>query len=387
VESTHLLNRLSQYNLLAPAEHFVRNLVSPNRKAVFSVSVLCLLTYGFVAYNHTFAGDDWPAVIQQGFMYEWTISMGRPLHSLTWILGGDNYLAPAFTLTVMIASLLIAGLIISLPLRLTEELNVFIFLSLIVLCPIWVEHVNFKLNHLAVALAAISTAGASVAIWKATTTDPEYVVSRSRSIIYILIASLLFTVAAATRQEMLIFGLTGILLIVLRDLPRSHKPVKMFTMTISAALIAAVICIGLYAALVAFTRYLFDVSPPPPGSPYRITSSLIGNMEDVTLVLERFRAYFCQFLFSEQHLFPASVKYIFLGSIALLIVGIYRFVLRKYQFHKRAFAVTLWSTFAITALLILPWIIGLIRTPNSYRYSGILPELSCSRSSIKRIGC
>jgi len=95
-------------------------------------------------------------------------------------------------------------------------------------------------------------------------------------------------------------------------------------------------------------------------------------MEDVTLVFERFRAHFSQFVLREQHLIPALVKYIFLGSIALLIVGIYRYGFLTHQSHRRACVVTLLSALIIATLLILPWVIGLIRTPNSYRYNGIV---------------
>lgn len=298
--------------------------------------------------------------------------MGRPLHGFTWIVAGNNYLAPAFTLTVMIAALLAAGLTFSRLLHLTGELNVFIFLSLIVLCPIWAEHINFKLNHLAVAIATMAAAGASYAIWKATTEDLENPVSLSRSTLYLLFASILIAVAAASRPEMTIFGLSAVALIVLRELPDSPNPARTLLITGSAALLAAVVSIVWFGTFVAFTRNLFDISPPAPGNPYGISTTLISNVEDLKLVLERFHNYFWQFLSGDQHLIPAFAKYIFLGSMVFLIAGAYRYRYLRHQCHRDALIVTLLVTLTVLALLVLPWTLGLIRTPNSYRYNGIV---------------
>lgn len=365
------LRALTKYDLLAFPGLFVHKYVTPHRQALFAAGTLCLLTYGFVAFNHTFAGDDFNVFtkIEGQNWFDWLIRIGRPVQALTYSLGGD-YLAPAFTLSLMVAGLLVAGLIISVAMQLTGQLNVFIFISLLALCPVWAEHVNFKVNHLTIAVGAVSAAGAACLVWETAVAlksrhNPLHTAG------CLLSASILLAIAAASKQEIYIFGLTATLLIALRHVPNASKPVSELMFAVAGTVLAAALGILIYLGLVLLTQHTFNAPPLSTGD-YSLSGSLVASAEDLAMAYDRFLRYFRQFLCQGQHLIPVMVKYVFLGSLALLMATIYRKASRRSRSWKHALLVMLVSCAIAAALLILPWAIGLMRTPNSYRYNGIV---------------
>jgi hypothetical protein len=90
-------------------------------------------------------------------------------------------------------------------------------------------------------------------------------------------------------------------------------------------------------------------------------------------VLERFPSYFTQFAVGEQHLWPRQVKWVFVAIFLAYLTFLFQ-GLPSDRSSKVARTVSL--IVVLTAFLLAPWILGLVRTADGYRYTalvGLLP--------------
>ena len=130
------------------------------------VCVLAVVAYGFSAFNLILAGDDWEVYLDPDRQETWVVRLGRWMQSLIWQLFAGNTFAPTFTLGVLVTGLILGGVIAAVTIGLTRTWANFLFIGLFVLSPLWVEQINFELNHLAIGIGVVLSCLAGFTTWR-----------------------------------------------------------------------------------------------------------------------------------------------------------------------------------------------------------------------------
>ena len=88
----------SSFTAVAAALREMQAAVAANRAGIAGVVFLCLIAYGFLAFNLTLAGDDWRMVHDNKDHYALFLNVGRWAAVGLWQIFYENRFAPAATL-------------------------------------------------------------------------------------------------------------------------------------------------------------------------------------------------------------------------------------------------------------------------------------------------
>jgi hypothetical protein len=361
--------------------------------SLMAVAVLSFIAYGFVMFNHTLIGDEWWAF--QGTNPDWVVRVGRWMHRIVWVVLGDNYLAPAFTIFFMLTFWWAGLLIVLNTLEVKSTFNAFVFLALFTFSPFWAETVHFKMNHGSIGLGVFFSLTSGCLAWRAAHNFAMGGLSR-RVLWYGIASAVLFSLGVSCRQETAPIGPAVFLIVWLRTLyVEPQNQISWPVLSRYFVSFAGVFFVGivLYWIEVRLSFWLFDLKEMEYGN-YQLTTSLVKSAAEVNFVLERLFSYLYQFLFESQYLVPIVAKWLFWASL-LINVNIIFYCLKTLPSNAERMGFFCLTGLLITGLVLLPWALGVLRVPNSYRYGGIsslamvfagfyLLAVDCQRWSVMR---
>jgi hypothetical protein len=351
-----------------------RQLASGNGAALFAVTLLAFAAFGAHAFNMNLVADDWGALIIPDHQYLAQVRVGRWLQAVVWVLLDYKAFASSFTLAGLFGLNLLAGLIALKWLSIDGALNRFIFLGLLLFFPFWAEIYIFNQNHVAIGLATFLAVAAGVAGLRATRLILD-VRARNRLLIttaWILLGALAFSLSASLNQALVPLSPMLAAGVALQSLLEG-KGAPARKEALAAIALNAVVC-GLgavfYALEVAASRAVMSVDELGRG--YAISGSLITSWSGFKESLIRLLHYFDSFLFGSHHLFPLFPKIIFLLAIGILVATVARVAFRQDGAAKKAGHAAL-AILLILGLILLPWVLGLLREQNTYRFRALTP--------------
>jgi hypothetical protein len=365
-----MFSRLLGLDMVSILDDARKRYLVPYERLIITFWVLAFIAYGFIALNHTIAGDEWESFQTSTTHWggEWSFAQGRWMVPFIWTVLDDNYLAPTFTLALFVLaetlSFLLAGRVIGL----VDRFSVFALLAISALFPFWAEVVNFKLLHGPFSFGLPMSCLSGAAGWRAFLALRSD--SRRQAVLWGVFAALFFSLAASIDQSLSQFGAIVFLGTALNRIAfRAGEPPSAteICQTFGVLISVTVLGIAFYAAEVVITQSIAEIcgyAVPTLPPIYELKESLVSNWSELSIVLDRFRTFLLSFLFYANHLFPIFPKIMF-----LLVFGyvVYYFITHFPPSFNR------WLLFVtcMSAILIAPWSIGLIRIPDSYRYIAV----------------
>jgi Glucosyl transferase GtrII len=360
--------RLLEFNPYSFLYSHLKSLLE-ERAVISIVVILSLCAYGFLAVQHTVAGDEWAAFHLTDYQDVWSIQIGRWMAPLVRHILADNALAPTVTLSIFIFGQLISFLICVRVIGLKDSFAVFGLLATTMFFPFWAEAVNFRLLHGQLALGLLFSVSYGAVGWRAF----RFLACDRNLMVGILLTGLgaiFFSFANSLYQGVGQFGLILIFAAAINRLVLAAPPIGAKQISVLVIVVAGIILFGsaMYALEVAATQWIFKI--PPASGDYALSESVVGTIPEMTENVRRALAYMGAFLFYPTHLFPISTKVIFLAVLTTVISTVI------------IFSQGAWLKFGLALICLLgifaaPWAIGLVRTPNSYRYLAIISASLC----------
>jgi hypothetical protein len=366
----HQRPRSSSFMAVAEALREMQDGVVANRTAIGGVLFLCLIAYGFLAFNLTLAGDDWRMVHDNTDHYALFLNLGRWVAVGLWQIFYENRFAPAATLFAALALMTVAAVVSARAIGAVSAAAVFFNAALLVLNPVLAETFSFKINHLATGFGVL-WAAMSVALSHTVALDDKPL-RHADNIGRLAAASVLLLLATGCQQSLFLFAVTMLLGSILhlfqarpeqaRFTSSARRAVLVYPVVLSTALVA-------YLITTVVVRYVFQLDAGDIKAQYAFSESLVRDPAGLGAALRRFAGYFTQFAFAEQHLWPRGVKWIFLAAFVT-----YASLLFRLSWAERRFRLprTLALILVLSGFLVAPWALGLARTPDSYRYTALL---------------
>jgi len=336
---------------------------------------MAFIAYGAHAFNVTPVADDWGALVLPDHQYRLQVSVGRWLQAVVWALLDDKVFASSFTVSAFFILNALAALLTLKWLSIDGAFNRFVFLGLFLFFPFWAENFAVNQNHvalgLAVLLAILSGLSGLIAVDCFARRGSQ--VETAKLCAWILLGALLFSLSASLNQALAPLTPMTMLAVGLRKLLGSQEEARTTKAALTIILAGAVICLlGLlfYAVEVYYSQKIMNVTALE-GS-YRLSNSLIGSLSEAQDTIIGFLDFFSSFLFESTHLFPLSSKIVFLAAIILSAQAIILAGIKRKRFgHKAAFI--FWCGLFLFGILVLPWVLGMLREENTYRYRALMP--------------
>ena len=121
------------------------------------LGVAALVAYGFSAFNLIVAGDDWFVLHEPSHEVDKFLSLGRWMAVLLWSLFFGGRFAPSVTVALLVTALIISAYASARILGIENRFHLFLFCAIWVFNPILAEQVNFKMNHVPLAVGFLAT--------------------------------------------------------------------------------------------------------------------------------------------------------------------------------------------------------------------------------------
>lgn len=262
---------------------------------------LCLAAYGFQAFNLTMASDDWIFLFHPPEDDYTGVRNGRWCQDIWWILFENPGFAPPVTLFILCVSLAASGLIFSNLLRIRQRFSVFVFVSVFMLFPMWIEHVNYKVQHTVIGMTVLLSALLAYLLI-ATLNQLEKKTPWPRVLVLAAASAFTLSVVASFYQTFIFFSVSAYLLFVYQRIYHA-EPAAPFKFFMRSLLLLAGICavgLALYSAEVVLSRQLMV----PPGMPriresaeYQIMGSLVRGKGSFFVAIETTASYIFSYLF------------------------------------------------------------------------------------------
>ena len=321
--------------------------------------------YGFLALGLNSTGDDWVALSDDSILIQYAVQNGRWIHAALMALQDHSRAAPAFTICLLLLAMLATVSLFAHALGLRNNGVVALFTVLAFCFPFWAEFVSFRILHLPGGIALFLSAGYGYLCWQ-TAARWHQGANLGSQIVGLALAALAFSFCAATYQGFLPVGcmlLAAYLLAALdAEHPSSGLPAGYL---LKLALVVGIVLVfgaALYAIQVSLAERLTGVGPSPFPR-YHLATSLVSNLQEASASVERLGRHLWAFFTQPNHLFPLWPKLVFAAFILTLIVR---------MFGVPGSAAKLQMLAVLAALVLAPWVLGLVRNPDSYRYNAIV---------------
>ncbi len=359
----NLRERIKAFDLAQVGARWAGAYIGPYKFEALVGGFLAVLAYGAVAFTPSLAGDDWSALNEDRFQYDWAVRVGRWVQRILWAAFEDNRAMPVLTLTTMMGLLLFSALLLLKAMRLQRLSARTIFVAVFMVFPFWAEPVSFKMAHVNIGVGVFAAVLSGLAMQRALA---AWQTKHRRSLaMFLLWAILLFSIAVSCYQPMaavvvMSFALTQLARIYVapNDEATAGAPILL-----SMLILVPILGLALYTLEVQLARQLAGVSGVTHGS-YSMMASLVSSWAEMRQVLWRSGTVLTRFLTGAHHLFPRLPKFAFLAAVVALVWCTFRAPQERRP------------TLAILGmvLFISPWCLGLVRVPdNSFRYNALLP--------------
>jgi len=366
--------RTAEFDPLSIAAELYHSHIKPHVFLIIVSVILILITYGFSAFNLLLAGDDWWALHVKILNYVRSIRRGQWFLPVIWKIFGNNAFAPPFTLFGSIGLLTLSAWITTRVLRLRNIWSVFLFVHLFILFPIWTEPMSFKLLQLPMAFGvlfsvlhgALAVKAAQNALSKGTFKGPRSTHLICTSALFFALSASCFQPCALLGPMVFVASFMGTL--IQTDREDNHGRVFRAYFLVSIA----VLTLGgiLYYSGVQASLKIFNLQEMGSGN-HALFSSLRSSFMEYQEGFSNAWIYFKHFLFRPQHLFPMIPKYMFLAALTILGALVLERAFKLKTLKKKIVFLFLISL-ALALEFLIPWAIGIIRSPPMYRYNALI---------------
>ena len=360
--------------MLSSVSEFISRLtetVARYRGAIYLTLLCYLVAYGYLAFNSTLAGDEWPMYYGGDAPLDFPLKNGRWIHHVTLLLVRDFWPAFTVTLALLLAALLLSWLIMVNELRLRQPAAVGTFLVLAGTIPFWAEMMVFRNNHIAAGIGIITATLFGLFLWRGFAALKAGAPFLSRPVLQqLLLAALCFSLSASCYQAMLPVGIMFVALLVLQGVLTGQSLVERWRdilLLAASVLLVTAVGIVLYAVQVYISREVTGISASD-NPDYQLAGSLVVSAAELRVTVLRAWNYIESFLTSGNHLFPFWTKLLF-GLAATAILWLLGTATARSANRLPAVVTVL---LALSVLLLAPWVLGLVRSPASYRYNALV---------------
>jgi len=333
--------------------------------------LLSIVAYGFIAFNLTLSGDDWRLIYDPLDHVEWFLSIGRWGNVLLWFLFHNDVFAPALTLFLSCGLIIFSGYTACKLFSLRNKFDCLLFISLFLFSPILAEPFNYKHYHIGIGVSvflAVLSLYFIKRVFEEKTSLKSILLSK-----YLIYAVLLLTFSFGIFQGAALLFLCAafaFLLFRLLKLKQIQTVLRGVFIILSVGLFSVFLSLGI-------TKIIQILCKISPTEEIYYEFSLVSSFSDIVFTVNRFFSHFHQFLFRDQHLWPLSIKIIFLVFLGIFVASfLYQLKISKFHSKKHIKLNILRALFFLLLLccfFISPWLLGLIRMPeNSYRYNALL---------------
>jgi uncharacterized membrane protein YgdD (TMEM256/DUF423 family) len=239
-----------------------------DKPVIIATIVLSVVSFGFLAVQHTMAGDEWTAFHLNHYQDVWNLQIGRWLEPVVHAILADNALAPTFTLVLLVFIEMIAFLVGARIIGLTDSFAKFAFISTSMFFPFWAEAVNFRMLHATMAIGLLFSVAYGAFGWKSFKCFcSENRISRIRTgMTYLGVAALLFSFSGSLYQGVIQFGTIILLGAAINHLilaENKNKSISFRTIGIFLSVVLSIVFIGslLYAMEVTLSQRVLHINP------------------------------------------------------------------------------------------------------------------------------
>jgi hypothetical protein len=323
-----------------------------------------VVAYGFQAFNHTMADDEWWTFQKVHPQFLWSVQIGRWVAPLIWAALEDGYVAPTFTIALLIVSFLLTGFFAARTIGLAHRFALFAFICTFALFPFWAEMVNFKLLHSTFSFGLLLSAASAALMWRAFVK----LTGASRRIVegatLVVVAAVCLSLVTSTYQGLIQCGpMIYVTAVLNRCILSGARPITRGDASAALLVLFLSLVVGtvLYVLEVWGIRSWFGVSDTDAQG-YRLLSTTLNNFDYFRASVATAVRYIEAFLFQGNQLFPREPKVVFAFAVLILLAAG-----RNELFGSSLSALA--GLFCLCAIALAPWVIGLIRGDgNAYRY-------------------
>jgi len=341
-------------------------------------AVTVLLAYGFTMFNLILVGDDWSA-LQENYMNDWMISIGRWMDVIVWSLANDDNFAAPITLCVLSVVYLIFAVACCLCLGMKRPGSYLIFACTLICFPFNTEPFVFKDLHLNFALAILLATISGLLIVR----GHELLISRQtlKAAALGAGATTALILSAATYQTLALFAVALVLARLVGILREPYENSQLFRWTaILLGFSSIIFGVGylIYMESVWGASWLTGVPLNTRGS-YAIVGSFVESWSELRRQVFGSLALLRDLFFQGQHLFPLTAKLVFLVMTAALTVAMAS-GFAKANYRDRARTTTIWDGIVralilvsvVVLLFFTPLAPGMLRKVSGYRYNNLV---------------
>ena len=316
------------------------------------IALFAFATYGFTAFNLTLAGDDWYYLHGPDLMRDWFLRIDRWMALPLWDLFYANKITAPLSIILLLVSLVVAGMRLCALLDIYDPWQQIIFCCLFLSCPILIEHMQFKINHIQLAFAVLACVLSIERIWDANT-EPA---------LRIMPVGLLLLAIGTLQVTVIMFGTLAVFVLLDRALRRDALAIEIRRFAVTALTGLAALVLAL--AIGALIKTVLDLPAVPERDIHAL--HLVSSLEQLKDSFHDFARYVSNFYFGAQIGWPLASKLAFLFFAMVLLVSV---LLRPIAASRKALVLILFAVF-----LLAPFALGLVRTGwSSYRYTATFP--------------
>ncbi|MEO0034716.1 MAG: hypothetical protein RLZZ501_739 [Pseudomonadota bacterium] len=330
------------------------------RPVLWLYAVTVLTAHGTRMMVPTFGGDDWHAIVQPDFQYDFAVAIGRWMFLLVWRLADGNSFAPATEVVVLSLALLLLSQVFCLALGVRRPLAIIAFASLAVSFPLMAETFSFKEIQFSISVGILfATLGGLMAIEAGDALGrgrPGAVRLRAAAAMGAIVLS------AACSQQTMQFTLA---LLLARLIGRSRQPADQPAGAGPGRILALWLLIlagglVLYAGSVVLSQHLLDIAPLAGRGGHSVAGGMVRSPEELLRGIGHFLHGLGTFLFLPNHLFPLPVKLVFYAALAACL---------WFAPGRRA---RLWLLAGTLLLLVLPFSLAILRVEPVFRFTALI---------------
>lgn len=329
--------------------------------------LVVLVAYGPKMFTLTLAEDDWGTVVFDGYQYEWVVAIGRWLTGVIWRLAEDDAVAPAVTLSLLAGAYLYVALALSWCLGLTRPAAQMALALVLVTFPYNAEPFLLGLEHLPFAVGLVLSVSAGLMIIAG---EEARSAGRWRAALGLgLVASVLFGLAAAIHQALIMFCV-GAVLVRMLTLARPAGAVRAVLGLAAFAVVAWVGGLAVYAASVAVTTTLSGINPQTEGA-FAVTASLRQSWADLGRGAGDALTVLGDLALGSHQLFPGAVQVAFVGVTVWVWGGYARGPRGGCSGRVAAIRFVIFAV-VLALTLLAPLTIGMIRSGLNWRFNSLI---------------
>jgi len=322
-----------------------------NQHLFYATLLLGIFSYGFLAFNNVFTGDNWMGLFHADSKNDLLIKVGRWLQVPIGKLQYGRLFAPSVTAFVFIVCLSISSILLSESIGFIEKYNNYVFSFLFISFPFWNEAAVFNMIRIPIGIALLLSCTASFIFLK---TDNNKWNN--------LTVVLLLWLSISIYQTYVFFFICSIIAYSLVQLQSANTQLESLLRILKNSLIIITLTGLIYFLSVKLSLFVYDLDAITNGK-----YSFFDNSLDIYKNLKETIIRSISFWVLPQILLPSQVKYLL--AFFLIITLLCQFRHGKSDKLKIFLRVLL-----LLALILTPWLLGIIKNESvTYRYNAMTP--------------